>query len=335
MRLGCSTAARIGATHVKLRAGAARRRWENTTNPVVLGFFRCLRQRTKTRRAKRDSVAAKLAGWSVKIATFNINNVNKRLDNLLAWLAQTEPDVVCLQELKAEQEAFPADAIRALGYDAVWQGERSWNGVAILARGHDPVLTRSSLPGNPEDRQARYIEAAVNGVLIASLYLPNGNPQPGPKFDYKLAWFERLITHAAELMAAGVPVVLAGDYNVVPTAQDIYQTRSLDDNALIQPESRQAFARLLAQGWTDALRRLQPEGPLWTFWDYKRERWPADKGMRLDHFLLSPEHVGATRGRRCRPMGAWRGKRQRSRSGVDNAESLTPGVSPLCELCPR
>jgi exodeoxyribonuclease III len=225
----------------------------------------------------------------VRIATFNINDINKRLENLLAWLAKTAPDVVCLQELKAEQRAFPADAIRALGYQAVWQGERSWNGVAILARDCAPVLTRSSLPGNSEDRQARYIEAAINGVLITSIYLPNGNPQPGPKFNYKLAWFERLTAHAAELSAAGVPVVLAGDYNVVPTVHDIYPTKSLDDNALIQPESRQAFARILTQGWTDALRKLKPDGPLWTFWDYKRERWPRDKGMRLDHFLLSPD----------------------------------------------
>ena len=225
----------------------------------------------------------------MKIATFNINDINKRLKNLLAWLAKSAPDVVCLQELKAEQRAFPADAIRAAGYEAVWQGERSWNGVAILARECEPVLTRSNLPGNGEDRQARYIEAAIRGVLITSIYLPNGNPQPGPKFDYKLAWFERLIAHAAELRKAGVPVVLAGDYNVVPTVHDIYPTKSLDDNALIQPASRQAFARMLTQGWTDALRKLQPEGPLWTFWDYKRERWPADKGMRLDHFLLSPE----------------------------------------------
>ena len=225
----------------------------------------------------------------MKIATFNINNINKRLENLLAWLAKAEPDVVCLQELKTEQGKFPARALRAAGYEAVWQGERSWNGVAILTRGYTPVLTRSSLPGNAEDRQARYIEAAVNGVLIASLYLPNGNPQPGPKFTYKLAWFERLIAYAGQLMTAGVPVVLAGDYNVVPAAQDIYITRSLDDNALIQPASREAFARLLAQGWTDALRTLQPHGPLWTFWDYKRERWPRDKGMRLDHFLLSSE----------------------------------------------
>jgi exodeoxyribonuclease III len=234
----------------------------------------------------------------VRIATFNINNINKRLDNLLAWLAKTEPDVVSLQELKAEQEAFPVKALRTLGYEAVWLGERSWNGVAILARNHVPVLTRNSLPGNSgdhrdenhpnEDHQARYIEAAVQGVLITSIYLPNGNPQPGPKFNYKLAWFERLIAHAAELMASGAPVVLAGDYNVVPTPQDIYPTRSLDNNALIQPDSRQAFARLLAQGWTDAMRKLHPDGPLWTFWDYKFARWQKDKGMRLDHVLLSP-----------------------------------------------
>ena len=256
----------------------------------------------------------------MKFATFNVNNINKRLDNLLAWLAKAEPDVVSLQELKAEQGAFPVNALRTLGYEAVWQGERSWNGVAILARNHVPVLTRTRLPGNseghysetrnrysetrnredrnhedrnPEEHQARYIEAAVQGVLIASIYLPNGNPQPGPKFNYKLAWFERLIAHAAELMASGAPVVLAGDYNVVPTPQDIYPTRSfirrsLDNNALIQPASRQAFARLLAQGWTDAMRKLYPDGPLWTFWDYKFERWQKDKGMRLDHFLLSP-----------------------------------------------
>lgn len=241
--------------------------------------------------ANRGDDTARIGFWGgiVKIATFNINNVNKRLDNLLTWLARTRTDVVCLQELKAEQSAFPAAALRALGYGAVWQGERSWNGVAILARGCEPVLTRSCLPGHSEDSQARYIEAAVNGVLIASLYLPNGNPQPGPKFTYKLTWFERLITHAAALRATGVPVVLAGDYNVVPTAQDIYPTRSLDHNALVQPESREAFARLVTQGWTDALRRLQPEGPLWTFWDYKRDRWLKDKGMRLDHVLLSPE----------------------------------------------
>jgi exodeoxyribonuclease-3 len=224
----------------------------------------------------------------LKIATFNINNINKRFDNLATWLSRAQADVICLQELKAEQGAFPEHALRDLGYRSVWQGQRSWNGVAILVRDNEPILTRSSLPGDPEDRQARYIEAAVNGILISSIYLPNGNPQPGPKFNHKLAWFERLITHAAEFIAAGLPVVLAGDYNVVPTVEDIYPTRSLDNNALIQPESRQAFARLLDQGWTDSLRKLHPEGPLWTFWDYERDRWRANKGMRLDHFLLSP-----------------------------------------------
>jgi exodeoxyribonuclease-3 len=225
----------------------------------------------------------------VRIATFNINNVNKRLGNLLGWLAAAQPDVVCLQELKCEDAAFPIEAIASAGYGAVWQGQRTWNGVAILARGATPVLTRRALPGDPTDHQARYIEAAVSGVLIASIYLPNGNPQPGPKFVYKLAWFERLIAHAAELMAAGVPVVLAGDYNVVPTEADIWPGHHEQDNALLQPESRAAFHRLLDQGWTDALRSLQPESPLWTFWGYLRHRWPNDKGMRLDHLLVSPD----------------------------------------------
>jgi exodeoxyribonuclease-3 len=225
----------------------------------------------------------------VKIATFNINNVNKRLPNLLAFLETDQPDVVCLQELKAEDKAFPHAAIEAAGYGAVWKGERTWNGVAILARGATPVLTRRSLPGDPTDAQARYIEAAVDGVLIASIYLPNGNPQPGPKFAYKLAWFQRLIAHAAELMSAGVPVVLAGDYNVVPTEADIYAGHHEQDNALLQPQSRAAFQELLDQGWTDALRKLQPDGPLWTFWGYLRHRLESDKGMRLDHLLLSPD----------------------------------------------
>jgi exodeoxyribonuclease-3 len=228
----------------------------------------------------------------VRIATFNINNVNKRLANLLAWLAAAQPDVVCLQELKAEERAFPIAAIEAAGYGAVWTGQRAWNGVAILARGATPVITRRSLPGDPSDEQARYIEAAVGGVLVASIYLPNGNPQPGPKFAYKLAWFERLIAHAGELMAAGVPAVLAGDYNVVPTEADIWPGHHEQDNALLQPESRAAFQRLLHQGWIDALRSLQPEGPLWTFWGYLRHRWPNDKGMRLDHLLLSPVLAG-------------------------------------------
>jgi exodeoxyribonuclease-3 len=225
----------------------------------------------------------------LKIATLNINNINKRLANLLHWLEKEKPDVACLQELKTEHRGFPAGALRSAGYEAVWVGERSWNGVAILTRGQPPVLTRSELPGDDHDTQARYVEAAVRGVLIACIYLPNGNPQPGPKFAYKLAWFERLIAHANGLIKAGIPVVLAGDYNVVPTPQDIYPTRSLDKNALVQPASREAFQRLLRQGWTDALRQLHPYGPLWTFWDYKFDRRQADKGMRLDHFLLSPQ----------------------------------------------
>jgi len=229
----------------------------------------------------------------VKIATFNINDINKRLDNLVDWLEDAQPDVVCLQELKAVQSAFPQRLLRDLGYGAVWRGQRTWNGVAILARGADPVLVRANLPGDPADEQSRYIEAAIGGVLVGCLYLPNGNPQPGPKFDYKLAWFDRLIAHASALLATGAPVVLAGDYNVVPTPQDIYPTRSLNDNALIQPQSRAAYRSLLQQGWTDALRTLQPVGPLWTFWDYMRGRWAADKGMRLDHLLLSPVVAGA------------------------------------------
>jgi len=225
----------------------------------------------------------------LKIATFNINNVNRRLSNLLHWLGEAQPDVVCLQELKAEDRAFPEEAIRAAGYRAVWKGQRSWNGVAILSRGAEPILTRDELPGDPEDAQARYIEAAVRGVIVASLYLPNGNPQPGPKFSYKLAWFERLIAHAAELRAAGVPAVLAGDYNVVPTEQDIYPTRSYAQNALLQPESRAAYRRLLDQGWTDAIRARHPAAAVYTFWDYKRDRWARDAGLRLDHLLLTPD----------------------------------------------
>ena len=225
----------------------------------------------------------------MKIATFNINDVNKRLCNLLAWLEQSAPDVVCLQELKCEQTRFPADAFREVGYGAAWRGQRSWNGVAILAKGADPIITRTELPGDPADAQSRYIEAAVKGVLVASIYLPNGNPQPGPKFDYKLAWFERLTAHAATLVAAEAPVVLAGDFNVAPTDLDIYPTRSWDNDALVQPASREAFARLMAQGWTDALRESMPDERVYTFWSYKRDRWARNGGLRLDHLLLSPE----------------------------------------------
>lgn len=224
----------------------------------------------------------------MKIATFNINGINARLPQLLEWLAREKPDVACLQELKAPDERFPAQALRDAGYHAVWHGQVSWNGVAILARGMEPLLVRRGLPGDDADTQSRYIEAAVNGVLVACLYLPNGNPQPGPKFDYKLAWFERLIRHAQGLCELAQPVVLAGDFNVVPTDFDIYDPKNWRRDALLQPQSREAYARLLAQGWTDALRTLHPDEPMFTFWDYFRNHWQRDAGLRIDHLLLNP-----------------------------------------------
>lgn len=227
----------------------------------------------------------------MKIASFNINNINRRLDNLLAWLKVAKPDAVCLQELKARDLQFPQTALANAGYGAVWRGEASWNGVAILARGAEPVLTADELPGDPADKQARYIEAAVNGIVIGCLYAPNGNPQPGPKFDYKLAWGERLIAHAADLAESGLPIVLAGDYNIVPTPRDMYVTTSYKTNALVQPAPREQFARLQKQGWTDALRKLYPDETIYTFWDYMRNRWERDAGLRLDHFLLSRQLV--------------------------------------------
>ena len=224
----------------------------------------------------------------MKVATFNINNINRRLPNLLRWLHAAKPDVVSLQELKSTDADFPIDALNKGGYGAVWRGQKTWNGVAILARKADPVLIRTELPGDPDDREARYIEAAVRGIIVTSIYLPNGNPQPGPKFDYKLEWFRRLKSHAAKFIKQDIPVVLAGDYNVVPTALDIYPTRSWDKDALIQPKSRAAFKSLVTQGWLDAIRELHPSKPMFTFWDYKRNRWPRDAGLRLDHLLLSP-----------------------------------------------
>jgi len=261
----------------------------------------------------------------MKIATFNINNINRRLPNLLGWLKASKPDIVCLQELKCTDEDFPRDAIRKAGYHAVCRGQRTWNGVAILSRVGEPILVRNMLPGDRDDSQARYIEAAVNGVLVASLYLPNGNPQPGPKFDYKLAWFKRLQTHARQLLKENAPVVLAGDYNVAPTEIDIYPTKSWDNDALVQPESRAAYAKLIKQGWTDSLRKLNPEQRIYTFWHYMRRRWERDTGLRLDHLLLSPAIVS-----RLADAGVDRAVR-----GQPNASDHAPVWIELREIKPR
>ena len=224
----------------------------------------------------------------MKIATYNVNGVNGRLPVLLRWLDEAKPDVVCLQELKAPDEKFPLQAIQDAGYHAIWHGQKSWNGVAILSRGEAIKETRRGLPGDPDDTHSRYIEASVNDIIIGCLYLPNGNPAPGPKLEYKMRWFERLTEHAAELLASGKPVVLVGDYNVMPTELDVYKPERWVDDALFRPEVRAAFKTLVAQGWTDALRTLYPTETIYTFWDYFRNAYGRNAGLRIDHFLLSP-----------------------------------------------
>ncbi|WP_373653269.1 exodeoxyribonuclease III [Schlesneria sp. DSM 10557] len=228
----------------------------------------------------------------MKIATYNVNGVNGRLPVLLRWLEESQPDCVCLQELKAPQEKFPAAALEKAGYASVWLGQKQWNGVAILTRGSTPELTRSGLPGDPDDSQSRYVEAAYNGILIGCLYLPNGNPAPGPKFDYKLAWFNRLIEYSKSLIRQKIPVVLAGDYNVIPTELDARKPENWVRDALFFPESRASYQLLLQQGWTDALRHLHPTEGMYTFWDYSRSSYERDAGIRIDHFLLSPQVAG-------------------------------------------
>ena len=223
----------------------------------------------------------------MKIATYNVNGITARLPALIRWLAESKPDVACLQELKAPQEKFPEAEIRNAGYGVIWHGQKSWNGVAILARGNDPVETRRALPGDPEDLHSRYIEATIDGVRVGCLYLPNGNPTPGPKFDYKLRWLERLTKHAQELFASAEPVVLAGDYNVIPTEIDVYKPEHWLKDALFLPEVRAAFANLVAMGWTDALRKLHPEERIYTFWDYFRNNYMRDAGLRIDHLLMN------------------------------------------------
>ena len=229
------------------------------------------------------------------IATFNVNGITSRLPALLRYLGERQPDVVCLQELKAPQEKFPLQAINEAGYQAFWHGQKSWNGVAILARGVEPIEVGRGLPGDPDDEQSRYIEAVVKGIVIACLYLPNGNPAPGPKFDYKLKWFERLIVHAQQLLDSGAPVVLAGDFNVMPTELDVYKPERWVNDALFRPETREAFHRLVAQGWTDSLRTLYPDQVIYTFWDYFRDAYGRNAGLRIDHLLLSPALAGALR----------------------------------------
>lgn len=227
----------------------------------------------------------------MRIATYNVNGVNGRLPVLLRWLEETKPDVVCLQELKAPQEKFPEEAITNAGYKAIWHGQKSWNGVAILSRDGDIQEIRRVLPGDPEDEHSRYIEAQVNGIRIGCLYLPNGNPAPGPKFDYKLRWFDRFTAHSADLLKENIPVVLTGDYNVMPTEMDVYKPERWVDDALFRPETRAAFKKLIDLGWTDAIRKLYPDQTIYTFWDYFRNAYGRDAGLRIDHFLLSHQLV--------------------------------------------
>lgn len=225
----------------------------------------------------------------MRIATYNVNGINGRLPVLLRWLNEKQPDVVCLQELKAPEEKFPLQAIKDAGYHAIWHGQKSWNGVAILSRNSEPKEITRVLPGDPEDMHSRYIEAIVDGITIGCLYLPNGNPAPGPKFDYKLKWFERLTIHASELIATKKPVVLTGDFNVMPTELDVYKPERWLKDALFRPEVRSAFHQLVAQGWTDAIRKLYPDEVIYTFWDYFRNAYDRNAGLRIDHFLLSPQ----------------------------------------------
>jgi exodeoxyribonuclease III len=224
----------------------------------------------------------------MRIATFNVNSINARLTHLLRWLAETSPDIVCLQELKAPQEKFPEQAIRDAGYGVIWHGQKSYNGVAILTRGSDPVEVTRVLPGDPEDLHSRYLEVNTHGLIVGCLYLPNGNPAPGPKFDYKLRWLERLTVHAAALVSRETPVILAGDYNVIPTERDVYKPERWVNDALFRVETREAFGRLMQQGWTDALRKIHPEQTIYTFWDYFRNAFGRDAGLRIDHLLLNP-----------------------------------------------
>jgi exodeoxyribonuclease-3 len=266
----------------------------------------------------------------MKIATFNVNGITSRLPALLRWLAEFKPDVACLQELKTPQEKFPEAAVREAGYGVIWHGQKSWNGVAILARGRDPIERRRVLPGDPDDLHSRYIESLIGDVLVSCLYLPNGNPAPGPKFDYKLRWLERLRKHAQELIATGSPVVLAGDYNVIPTDLDVYKPERWVKDALFRPETRSAYASLLAQGWTDALRKVHPGEHIYTFWDYFRNNFARDAGLRIDHLLLSPSLAPRLAGAGVdREVRGWEKASDHAPTWVEIAESAIIDVFPI------
>jgi exodeoxyribonuclease-3 len=260
----------------------------------------------------------------MRIATYNVNGINGRLPNLLGWLEEATPDIVCLQELKAPDDKFPAAAIRDAGYGAVWHGQKSWNGVAILARGAAPTETRRGLPGDPDDTHSRYLEAAIGDTIVGCLYLPNGNPAPGPKFDYKLRWFDRLAKHAGDFLESGVPVVLAGDFNVMPTDLDVYAPERWVDDALFRPEVREAYRQLVEQGWTDALRALHPDERIYTFWKYFRNAFGRNAGLRIDHLLLSPSIA-------CRLVAAGVDRDVRSR---ERASDHAPVWIELAETTP-
>jgi len=262
--------------HCFLAAVTPRTRTRTRTRAVPLHLLCAVGARPMTRRK------------TLTLATYNVNGIGTRLPHLLAWLAAEKPDVVALQELKATDAAFPAAELEQAGYGALWLGEARWNGVALLGRGVTPVESRRRLPGEPADTQSRYLEAAIHGIVVAGIYLPNGNPQPGPKFDYKLRWMERLIKHARSLVALPHPVVIMGDFNVIPTDADVYDPKAWRKDALLQPEVRDAYARLLAQGWTDALRARHPDDVIYTFWDYFRQHAERDRGLRIDHLMLNP-----------------------------------------------
>ena len=262
----------------------------------------------------------------MRIATYNVNSIGARLPNVLRWLQETTPDVVCLQELKAPQEKFPEAAIREAGYGVIWHGQKSWNGVAILARGCEPQEIRRALPGDSEDLHSRYIECTVNGITIGCLYLPNGNPVPGPKYDYKLRWLDRLVAHAAELITSGSPVVLAGDYNVIPTERDVYKPERWVNDALFRVETRESYARLAQQGWVDALRTVHPDATLYTFWDYFRDAYGRDAGLRIDHLLLNAAASQRLRGAGVdRNVRGWEKASDHAPTWIELGEAVLPG----------